>query len=342
MEVYPYIVNGYTLDGSEHTAQMRLHGRPGTDTWYEFRYTASTDSEFVAQLKQFLTDKGETDWSAYLMDGKVYLQYDNSESSEYYTSTITYATGLTLTSKITTDMPETQPDFWRKGRTRGRGIWHLVKAKQYFSKDQTNVSFNPSFDISSVPSYPVCWPAFAGTSQYQEDHCLWLRQQYCKDPANPKMEEWEKYIDDLTHVIPYPLGGHSQKWRDGRVLSDMIKDAEYQAADGTRRKLYQGVDWCASAFDGNGYMPSLTELIEACMNVVYGLPGVTRAESDPINRSLYAIGGKALDCSMGALLPSRQNNRYVWAVYGGGHVDVSSFFGSLPCIPFARIELPVE
>ena len=163
MEVYPYIVSGYTLDGVEHTAQLRLHGKPGTDTWYEFKYTASTDSEFVTQLKQFLTDNGETDWSAYMdAQNRVILQYDSYTSGEYLTTTLTYVSGLTLTGQVTVDCPQ-QPDFWRKCGNRGNGVWHAERAKVYFRNDLSTPAYNPATDVNSVPEYPICWPAFAGT-----------------------------------------------------------------------------------------------------------------------------------------------------------------------------------
>ena len=65
MEVFPYIVTGYTLDGTEHMATLKLHG---SDT-FEFKYTANTDNEFVEALKSFLIEHGFSDWSAYIMDG---------------------------------------------------------------------------------------------------------------------------------------------------------------------------------------------------------------------------------------------------------------------------------
>ena len=342
MEVYPYIVSGYTLDGVEHTAQLRLHGKPTTDTYYEFKYTASTDSEFVNQLKQFLTDNGETDWSAYLMDGKVYLQYDNYESPEYYTSAITYAIGLTLTGKITVDQPISQYQVLRKCGTMGMGVWHVERAKAGFLPDNSLVGYNPNEDISSIPPYPVCWPAFAGTSQYQEDHCLWLRQKYCKDPDNPTVEEWEKYIEDLQMVFPCMTHGQSPKFRDGKVFSDMLKNVVCRAKDGTRKPLYVSVVYCSKFFDGKGYMPSFNEFVEAFSGLQYGLSGVTKEKSDAVNRSLYAIGGNAVSSGMSWWSCIRQTS-YVAAIASGvGCLSNSSCYTILQALPFARIELPLE
>lgn len=341
MEVFPYIVTGQVLDGAEHTAQLRLHGKPSTDTYYEFKYTANTDEEFVAQLQQFLQANGETDWSAYLMDGKVILQYDNYTSSEYVTASITIATGLTLTSQVSTDCPQ-QPKFKLKCGVIGFGICNIEKAKVFFREDNRWASFNPATDIDSIPEFPVCWPAFAGTSQYQSDHCLYLRQMYCKDPVHPKVKEWEAYIEDNALVLPGMFAGQAPKWRDGAVLSAYLKGITYRATDGTQQHLYPAVEYCTQFLDGKGYLPSMVELVECFGNVTYGLAGVTRDKADAINKSLYAIGGDAIACNRSFLTSGRYSSMHAWYVSGNGYLDGNAFFSNPTSVPVARIELPVD
>ena len=341
MSSYPYVVTGYELDGTEHTAQLRLHGKPTTATFYEFKYTASTVDEFVTALQQFLSTNGETDWSAYKdAQERVILQYDNYTSGEYYTSTITYATGLTLTAKVTVDCPQ-QPSFWRKCGNRGNGVWHAGRAKVYFRDDLSSTAYNPTTDVESVPTYPICWPAFAGTSQYQEDHCLWLRQQYCADPAHPTEEEWERYIDDIVHIIPYMLAGNAPKWRDGALLSEALKGITYRATDGTQKPLYPAVEYCSQFFDGKGYLPSMAEMVECFGNVTYGLTGVTRDKADPINRSLYAIGGSAIGCTSAWWSSGRNGISGSWYANGSGNMDNGSFYYSRRCAPLVLLTLPI-
>lgn len=340
MDVYPYVVTGYELDGTEHTAQLRLHGKPTTATFYEFKYTASTVDEFVTALQQFLSTNGETDWSAYKdAQERVILQYDNYTSGEYYTSTITYATGLTLTAKVTVDCPQ-QPSFWRKCGNRGNGVWHAGRAKVYFRDDLSSTAYNPTTDVESVPTYPICWPAFAGTSQYQEDHCLWLRQQYCADPAHPTEEEWERYIDDIVHIIPYMLAGNAPKWRDGALLSEALKGITYRATDGTQKPLYPAVEYCSQFFGGKGYLPSMAEMVECFGNVTYGLTGVTRDKADPINRSLYAIGGSAVGCTSPWWSSGRGYIYGSWYANGSGVIDGNGFCSSRRCAPLVLLTLP--
>ena len=342
MDVYPYIVTGYELDGEEHTSQLRLHGKPTTSTYYDFKYTASTVDEFVTALQQFLTTNGETDWSAYKdAQERVILQYDNYINPEYYSSAVTYASGMTLTAKVTVDIPEVTPIFWRKcGDRQGFPAWNAGRVKEYFRYDLSNTNFNPSSDVSAVPLYPICWPAFAGTSQYQDDHCLWLRQRYCADPAHPTKDEWESYIDDLVPVFPYMIGGAAPQWRDGMALSDKVKEVTYLAIDGTRKKLYPGIDYCSQFMDGKGYIPSITELIECFGNVTYGLTGVAADKADPINRSLYAIGGSIVGCTSSWWVSGRKGTNFSWCAYGNGNTENVNFYNRLRCAPLALIELP--
>ena len=340
MDVYPYVVTGYELDGTEHTAQLRLHGKPTTTTFYEFKYTASTVDEFVTALQQFLSTNGEPDWSAYKdAQERVILQYDNYASAEYYTTTITYASGLTLTGQVTIDCPQ-QPNFFRKCGNRGNGVWHAGRAKVYFRDDLSSTAYNPATDVESVPSYPICWPAFAGTSQYQSDHCLRLRQQYCKDPAHPTEAEWEAYIDDITHRIPYMLAGNAPKWRDGALLSEPLKGITYRATDGTQKPLYPAVEYCSQFFGGKGYLPSMTEQIECFGNVTYGLTGVTRDKADPVNRSLYAIGGSAIGCTSAWWSSGRGSVGGSWCANVLGNIDGSYFYYSRRCAPLVLLTLP--
>lgn len=333
--VYPYIVSGYTLDGAEHTATLKLHGSETK----EFRYTATTDAEFLSDLKNFLTTNGFNDWSAYIMDGKVILQYDNYDSHEDLSSDCTQATGIVLTPKINEDRPGgTGSPLVMNGYLRP-GLWNIGRAKEYFVKDNSNTVFNPSSDVSSMPSYPVCWPAFAGTSEYQEDHCLWLRQQYCKDPTHPKKEEWEAYLEGYIIRTDAMTGGTSPVHRSGKRLSDEMKDVEYQAADGRRKKLYPASNLCLD-FMGKGYVPSISEWTEAFRGVTYGLSGVARAESDPVNRSLYAIGGAAIPCTGAFPVANRTpivGNTYLMT--GDGYLNNISLWYSYKYVPFADLDL---
>ena len=342
MAVFPYIVSGYTLDGAEHTATLKLHGKPRTTTYYEFKYTANTVDEFVSQLQQFLSTNGETDWSAYLMDGNVILQYDNYTSVE--DSTTTAATGLTLTAKQDVDFPEKVSAFLRQYRDFGNPIWNLGRAKEYYYNDLESSQYNPTTEVTQMRTLPVCWPAFCGTSQYRDkDYCLWLRQKYCSDPDNPKIEEWSKYLEDLTFSIPCMVGMASR--RSGEIqlsAAERLKNITYKATDGTFRKLYPAFAYCDEFLEGKGRLPIPSEFFEAFGNVTYGLDGVTRDKADPINRSLFAIGGSAISCANTFFIAVKNVKGTIWIASSIAFLAGSSAYAIVTAVPVARIDLPVD
>lgn len=342
MDVFPYVVSGYELDGTEHTAQLRLHGRPSTETFYELRYTASSVDEFVAALQQFLVTNGETDWSAYKDDeGRVILQYDRYESLERIDGSLTLAEGLELQYMTDVLMPKI-PRIVRKCGNTGYGtVANVARAVEFLKRDFDDTNYNPSEDVTGYGDNPVCWPAFAGTSQYQDDHCLWLRQRYCMDPEHPRVEEWEAYIDDFTPRYPCMYGGFAPRWRDGARLAADLVDVTYRAADGTRKPLFPAARAAALAFGGEGHIPTHYEFYECFGDVTYGLAGVAREEYDAVNRALYVIGGTLISCKARFWLYGRETNfqAFDYDSFGRFHL-YGSPYSRMRALSLMQLDLP--
>ena len=339
MEVYPYVVSGYELDGAEHTATLKLHG---SET-FEFKYAVSTDEEFVEALQGFLTGHSFADWSAYLMDSKVILQYDNYTSDESPDVT-TKATGLSLTSRQKIDLLEKTPNCrYRRGGA-GNPVWNMERAKEYFMADLELSQYNPTKPLTGYPLLPVCWPAFCGTSQYRDgDRCLWLRERYCQDPAHPTLQDWYKYLDDSRIAILTMTGGASSDETEKQMaMTGNVKDVVYITRTGETRKLYNAHAYCAGFLDGQGYLPSIAEFSEALGNITYGLKGVERDKADPINRSLFAIGGDGIACNISYHIAAQNTLGTIWIMYEFAFIAGSFAFSTYPTLPFARIELPVD
>ena len=295
MDVYPYVVTGYRLDGTEHTARLRLRNLPGASTYYDFIYSATTDEAFVWQLRQFLTSNGLGDWSAYLQDGNVILQCDSYEKGSGLDSPSTQAVGISIDGKVRSDLPRT-PLFHRRCGNVGNGVWHAARAKAAFREDNPAASTNPASDVSSVPSSPVCWPAFAGKSQYQSDHCLWLRQRYCADPAHPTFDEWKGYIAGQK-IVAAMYNGTAPEWRweTAKESVEELKGLTYQDGHGETRPLFPAARKAALAFGGRGYVPSQLEISEAFGELNYGVGDVAPEDYDPITRALRAVSGRAIN-----------------------------------------------
>ena len=338
MAVYPYVVTGYELDGAEHTVQLRLHGKPTSTTYYDFTYSATTDGEFVSQLQQFLETNGETGWSAYINGEEVWLQYNNYNDVEEQKKT--KSPELSIVPRVSVDTSYTS-HLKRKCGVDGYAVYCQERAGESLYKDINNTASNPDKQVTTIPVHGICWPAFAGKSQYRDqDYCLWLRQQYCKDPDNPTVEEWRKYIGSLQPVMPAMLGNNAPEYRSGKRQTDRVRIIRYKNVEGNIRPLYEAADYCIRFMDGKGYLPSVYEFILAFSGITYGLSGVGRQDSDPINRSLYAIGGNGISSNGNYWLGNLYSDVIQWHVSGYGIVDAyNSFYIRKTAIPFADIDL---
>lgn len=341
MAVYPYKVTGMILDGEPHTVQIRLHEMPSNSTYYDFTYTASSLQEFVTQISAFLVTNNETDWSAYLsQDGtEVFLQYDNYTSVEYLSVSKTWAVGLILTARTDYDFPVCLSPLRRCG-TEGRAIWNLHQAKNWLLSDRNQVAYNPTTVISSVPVYPVCWPAFSGTSAYTDSgNCAYLRERYCVDPDDPTLEDWYKYLADLLPAnIQY--GAYSLEHRNGKKIADMLKDIKYYNKTTQQWEyLYSAVRYCVDSIEG-GFLCTWAEHTDFFKDTTWG-SGVSRGEEDVVNKALYAIGGSTLFTASSYWSASRVSAGFEWVVDGIGYFGAGSFYGGYRVVPCSLSELPI-
>ena len=248
-------ITGYELDGEGHETTITIDGRANLP----FTYAANTAEEFAVALQRFLTENGLDGWKSYVLDGAVKLQADDME---HLSSDTVSSPGLNVTSPLAIPDVSLHNNICRKGYGCS-GVWNFRAAITFFREDNESSNYNPNRVIASFPVNPVCWPAFAGTSQYRDgDKCLWLRRQYCKDPAHPTEAEWEAYIDDMQ-IVPAMYGNNTPAHADGRVMTEQALGCEYLDDNGERRKVSRMAEFASTFMAGSGYVPSMIELIEA-------------------------------------------------------------------------------
>ena len=304
MDVYIYVVTEYVLDGASHTASINLQGSGALD----FTYTASDTATFVAALKQFIANAGKSsDFSAYLhTDGRVMLQWDN-----YNAYPSTSATGLTLTPKVALDYSLIYASPMRKCGTIGGGVWNFESAVQYFKNDNQSTSYNPASDVTAVPFYPVCKPGYLGTSQYQSDHCAWLRAKYGEGESG-----WLAYMHAIEMQENSPFASGKEELRYGDKATEALGDVTYTTSDGSTKYLYPAFHYCKSI---GCYMTTMWEFerIAKSWKLDY---------SDAVNRSYYAVCGQHLPPASGWWLCGRSAVAGSFVASYVGCVDGSSFF----------------
>ena len=256
--VYLRHVGGYVTDGEEHETSITIEGREELP----FTYTANTTEEFAEALQRFLTENGLAGWKSYVLDGIIKLQRDDAESVSNLSVS---SPNLTFADPISVPGIGRSDNICRRGYA-CNGVWNVRLAKSYFLNDMENNAYNPTKVINSFSDQPICWPAFTGTSQYRDgDKCLWLRQQYCADPAHPKIEEWEAYIDDMQ-IETAMRGNCAPAFADGRDATAHILRCDYLDDEGAKKKLSRVAEFAHTFMDGAGYLPSVTEYIEAFRN----------------------------------------------------------------------------
>ena len=304
MDVYIYVVTGMVLDGASHTASINLQGSGAL----AFTYTASDTATFVAALKQFIINAGKSsDFSAYLhTDGRVMLQWDT-----YNAYPSTSATGLTLTPKAVLDYSTIYATPMRKCGTQGGALWNYDRAVQYFSSDNSNTLFNPSSDVTSIPYYPICKPGYLGTSQYQSDHCAYLRNIYGEGESG-----WLAYMHAIEMQENSPFASGKEELRYGDKATETLGDVTYTASDGSTKYLYPAFHYCKSI---GCHMTTMWEFerIAKSWKLDY---------SDAVNRSYYAVCGQHLPPASNWWLCGRNSVTNSFFVSSIGYVADSSFF----------------
>lgn len=344
-DVYDYVVTGYVLDGESHTVQIRLHAKPSTATYFDFTYTVGTVEEFVAAFSAFLAENAP-DFSCYLDDqDRVILQYNNYTSAEYYSSAKTYvgSGGLVLTSNVGVELEANSSVYMDNGKSTYLARMNPGKSLEYFRKDNSSTSYNPATDVTSIPSLPVCLPAYLGTSQYQSDHCAYLRGLYGEGE-----EGWLRYMEGYKLTWPGAHGALQERFRDGKRNTYALAPVTYKATDGTTKYKHPFARYCAEigyaaegVREGDWFCLSLWEMEPIWSTLTYGLSGVTRANSDPINQGLSLAGGSAISVSRHAWSSVRYNANGAWYYNGGGGcTGGDNFCFGFLVVPCAWVELP--
>lgn len=331
-------LTGYTLDGTARTGVLSI--REASDNWgaqhnYTIGYNASTLEEFVAQLNAaFLADSGALKvqgWKAHIEGGDVVLTYSFTswQQASYNTAT----TGFTMTGMY----PETTfvaNIRRRNGATGGEGvISNFERAVAYFRGDNSSTTYNPNTDVTNIKrTHPICLPGYLGTSQYQSDHCKLLR-----DTFGEGEEGWLNFMRSCLPVKPCENGNMGS--RDG--LERTI--ALYKYTDGDGAHCCPAAEYCYTKGtraipQGNWYLPTVEDLSDLLDNIKYGTNSSRTA--DPINATLYKMGGTAISNGSNAWTCCRCGAGGAWCAYGGyGYFGNNSVCNSFLAVPVALFNL---
>ena len=166
--------------------------------------------------------------------------------------------------------------------------------------------------------YPICLPGYLGTSQYQSDHCAYLRSVYGEGEQG-----WLKFMASFLPVRPTEYGsiGDKKKYGDARRNTYYLASQTYTDINGATQPISPAAAYAASiAFDhellkkGQWVLPDSDLLFDVVGGIEY--PTTNDRNADVINRALKAIGAPALGNNSNVWSCSRIYPSYGWVASG--------------------------
>ena len=321
--IYSFRLTGYTLDGNEHSGTLSV--REESNSWaanvdYVITYTATTVEQLAAQLNAYFKANAPfttQDWVAQVNDGAIDLVFHYTVWSQIYNEG---KAGFTLAANLLPGIPASSAMLRKNGQRSGEGtISNWDRALAYFRNDNADATYNPSSDVTTVKiTYPICLPGYLGTSQYQSDHCAFLRSVYGEGEQG-----WLKFMASFLPVQPTKYGpmGDKETYGDSKRNTYLMAGKKFVGQDGVEHAAFPAADDCASttfshAAMGKGawVLPDIDLLVSVMKTVKYGTSA--SRDADPINAGLNAIGGSALSNSSYVWASSRCYAGNAWCSYG--------------------------
>lgn len=340
-----FSLTGFTLDGAEHTGTISI--REVSDSWaanhdYVITYKADSAEAFVAQLNDVFRAKDAfkaQDWVATAdADGNVVLNYKNLVWQQ-----ISYNSAKAGFSGSDTSAPDWVPDLnllRANGARNGEGmITNMDRAIAYFRADNSSTNYNPSADVTSITrGYPICLPAYLGTSKYQTDHCAYLRSIYGEGE-----EGWLKFMQSFLPILPSEFGAMNRKKYSEKRDTYYLANLKYTSQDGVEKCASPAAEYVANiSYDhellrkGNWFIGDVQRICSLVASLKY--PTTNDRNADKTNAALYAIGEAALGNDEYVSSCSRRSRRSRWIAYGyDGFAADYSLNVSCVCVPLVLL-----
>ena len=345
--IYSFRLTGYTLDGNEHSGTLSV--REESNSWaadvdYTITYTATTVEQLAAQLNAYFKANAPfttQDWVAQVNDGAIDLVF---HYIDYRQANNGGKAGFTLAANLLPGIPASGAMLRKNGQRYGEGaISNWDRALAYFRNDNADATYNPSSDVTTVKvTYPICLPGYLGTSQYQSDHCAFLRSVYGEGEQG-----WLKFMASFLPVQPTKYGpmGDKETYGDSKRNTYLMAGKKFVGQDGVEHAAFPAADDCASttfshAAMGKGawVLPDIDLLVSVLKTVKYGTSA--SMDADPVNAGLNAIGGSALSNSSSVWASSRYYAGGAWCSGGGsGFCGNNSLCYSFLALPLLLLDV---
>ena len=342
-------LTGFICDGTDRTGTLSI--REKSDNWaanhdYVISYNATDESALINQLNTYFKNNEPfktQKWVAILnSNNTINLQciHNNLNQLHYNTG----KNGFTLFYNLFPKWAALSNILKVRGWGDGYGtIINLTKALAYFRKDNSNINYNPSTDVTTTKiTYPICLPAYLGTSKYQSDHCAYLRSIYGEGE-----DGWLKFMESFLPVRPTEKGANSSE--NYAVMHNntyYLASQKYVDVDGNAQPASPAANFVANiGFNhellkkGQWVMPNLDLLFDIMGDIKY--PTINDRNADVINRALLAIGAPALRNNVDIWSCSRYSNKNGWYNRGELGITVGNALTTVfLVIPLAILDVP--
>lgn len=348
--IYQYRLTEFTCDGTARTGTLSI--REASDSWkanhdYAISYNAANELALVGQLNTYFkaNEPFKTQgWVAKLNDDNtidLLLKYTDWRQSLYNTG----KAGFALSANLFPEWVATTSMLRANGQRSDEGtIINWSRALAFLRNDNSNATYNPASDVTTAKiSCPICLPGYLGTSQYQSDHCAYLRSVYGEGEQG-----WLKFVSSFLPVRPteYGSNGDKAKYGDARKNTYYLASQRYVDADGNTQPASPAADFAANInYDhellkkGQWVLPDSDLLFDVTGGIEY--PTTNDRNADVINRALKAIGAPSLGNNSHVWSCSRCNARYGWCVNGViGYASYSDMVGSHLAVPLVLLDVP--
>lgn len=317
-------LSGYTLDGTDRTGTLSVW--EASDNWaaahdYAVGYNADSAQALASQLNAYFKANepfAAQDWVAEADgDGNITLHY---AYTHYRQASNAAKDGFAVAVATAPGWAATANMLRRNGRRSGEGtITNLPRSLEYFRGDNASTTYNPASDVTTMKiSYPICLPAFLGTSKYQSDHCSYLRGVYGEGE-----EGWLKFMESFLPVRPSECGVFDgSRYGTPRRNTYYLAGIKYAGQDGVEKYASPAASLAANL----GYDHELLkqgEWVLPDINLLFGLVGQLKypttndRDADPVNSALKAIGAPALGNRSSVRSCSRYDSGNDWITGGG-------------------------
>lgn len=325
LERWFFRLSGYTLDGTDRTGTLSVW--EASDNWaaahdYAVGYNADNAEALASQLNAYFKANEPftaQDWVAEADgDGNITLHYALTRNSQTLNGA---KDGFAFAEANAPGWVHTTNTLRRNGIRAGEGtIMNWSRSLEYFRNDIALTTYNPASDVTTAKiSYPICLPAFLGTSKYQSDHCSYLRGVYGEGK-----EGWLKFMRSFLPVRPSEYGiFDASRYGAAKRNTYYLAGIKYAGQDGVEKYASPVARLVANL----GYDHELLkqgEWVLPDIDLVFGLVGQLKypttndRDADPVNSALKAIGAQALKNNSTVMSCSRYNSRSVWIAYSNG------------------------